>query len=87
MVEIAADARGRIARMQEEKKAPGAEGKSQKVRVETKGSCCVWRRQVRKGSRSLRHLPLSKADPPLDSTAIEGNPKSRSHQAPAFHPL
>jgi hypothetical protein len=30
MVEIAADARGRIARMQEEKKALGAAGKSQK---------------------------------------------------------
>jgi hypothetical protein len=30
MVEITTDVRGRIARMQEEKKAPGAEGKSQK---------------------------------------------------------
>jgi hypothetical protein len=36
MVEIAEDARGRIARMQEEKKAPGAKGKSQK---------CEWRRK------------------------------------------
>jgi hypothetical protein len=35
-----------------------------KVRVETKGHCGVWRRQVRKCSRSLRHLPLNKADPP-----------------------
>jgi hypothetical protein len=32
MVEIAADARGRIARVQEEKKAPGVEGKSQKCK-------------------------------------------------------
>jgi hypothetical protein len=30
MVEIAADVRGRIARMQEGKKAPGAKSKSQK---------------------------------------------------------
>jgi hypothetical protein len=57
------------------------------VRVEMKGCCDVWRRQVRKGSRSLRRMPLNKADPSLDSTATEGNPKSRSHQAPASQPL
>jgi hypothetical protein len=58
-----------------------------KVRVKMKGRCGVWRRQVRKGSRSLRHMPLYKADPPLDSMVTEGNPKSRSHQAPGSHPL
>jgi hypothetical protein len=35
------------------------------VRVETKGRGGVWRRQVRKSSRSLRRVPLSKAAPPL----------------------
>jgi hypothetical protein len=78
MVAIAANARGRIARMQEQ---------IAKVRVETKGRCGVWRRQVRKDSRSLRRMPLNKAAPPLDSTATKENPKSRSHRVPASHPL
>jgi hypothetical protein len=58
-----------------------------KVREKTKGRCSVWRRQVRKGSQSLRRMPLNKAVPPLNSTATEGNSKSQSHQAPASYPL
>jgi hypothetical protein len=87
MVEIATDARARIVRKQEGKKAPGEKSKLKKCEEKTKGCCSVWRRQVRKGSQSLRHMPLNKAVPPLNSTATEGNPKSRSHQVPASYPL
>jgi hypothetical protein len=38
MVAIAADARGRIARMQEEEKTPGAKNRSQKCEWRQKGA-------------------------------------------------
>jgi hypothetical protein len=57
------------------------------VQVKTKGCCGVWSRQVRKDCLSLRHMPLNKAAPPLNSSATEEKPKSRSHQAPASYPL
>jgi hypothetical protein len=48
MAAITADARGRNARMLEQ---------IAKVRVEMKGRCGVWRRQVRKDGRSLQRMP------------------------------
>jgi hypothetical protein len=40
---------------------PSARKQIANVRVETKGRCGVWRRQERKGSRTLRRPLLSKA--------------------------
>jgi hypothetical protein len=56
------------------------------MRVETKGRGGVWRRQVQKGSRSLRRVPLRKAAPPLKPAMTMWKPKGSLTPGPHLSP-